>query len=737
MTLRIYGIRHHGPGSAKSLLKALENEPPEILLVEGPAEAETLLRFALDPQLKPPVALLLYAKHNPSQCSFFPMASFSPEWVALRWALQRNIPVQFIDLPQSHGFALEPAEHANADVALDPIGHLGQLAGYPDGERFWEHFIELQHASHEIFEVVLEMMQTLRVQFDEMEHLTLLREAHMRTCIRRAQTAHARVAVVCGAWHAPELIDSRLKGTAKDDRILLKGLPKTPTEATWIPWTLDRLTLRSGYRAGIHAPGWYQHVWNTEPQNLVSHWLIRVAQVLRRRDTDISTAHIIEAVRLTDALTQLSNRPIADLQDITDAAISTLGSGDVTLLKWIEEELTIGHALGEVPTGVPLSPLPKDFAALCKHLRIQPSATHTTQVLDMRQPLDLDRSVFFHRLRLLEIPWGTPQAASQKGTFKEAWELKWEPEYSIFLIEAERYGQTVAQASTGKAHERAKNSGSLAEVSLLLQDALLADLPEATSHILDSLQRLAAQSHDIVSLMQSLPQMAQALRYGNVRQTDVRLLEDTLSGFLTEICIGLSVALVGLGDDAATEMAQAIVAVHQTLTTVQEDAYLALWYATLKQLGISSVHGRIGGTVTRILHDAQQIDPLETETLFGLGLSSPTVQQSAFFAEAFVGDSGWILIHDHNLFAVLDRWLSRLTEAEFLSALPLLRRAFGTFSPAERRKLGEKAQRLPHLDGPASDAERALDASAHERMRRAIRQAERILNVAKETQDGP
>ncbi|MFN8509300.1 MAG: DUF5682 family protein [Deinococcaceae bacterium] len=737
MTLHIYGIRHHGPGSAKSLLKALENEPPEILLVEGPPEAKALLVHALDPQLKPPVAFLVYAKNNPSQCSFFPMASFSPEWVALRWALPRNIPVQFIDLPQSHGFALEPVEHTESDVVLDPIGHLGQLVGYPDGERFWEHCIELQHASHEIFEVVLEMMQTLRAQFGETEHLTLLREAHMRTCIRQAQTAYQRVAVVCGAWHAPELIDSRLKSTAKDDRILLKGLPKTPTEATWIPWTLDRLTLRSGYRAGIHAPGWYQHVWNTSPQDLVNHWLIQVAQVLRKRDIDISTAHIIEAVRLTDALTQLADRPIADLQDITDAAISTLGSGDVTLLKWIEEELTIGHALGEVPTGVPLSPLPKDFAAMCKRLRIQPSATDTTQVLDMRQPLDLERSVFFHRLRLLGIPWGEPQAVSQKGTFKEAWTLKWDPEYSIFLIEAERYGQTVVQASTHKANERAKNSKSLTETSSLLQDALLAQLPEVTSHILNSLQRLAAQSHDIVSLMQSLPHMAQALRYGNVRQTDVGLLKDTLMGFLIEICVGFSVALVGLGDDAAEEMIQAITTTNQALLTLQDKAYLTLWYTTLKQLDIPSVHGGIGGTVTRILHDTQHIDPLETETLFGLGLSNPTVQQAAFFAEAFVGDSGWILIHDHNLFAVLDRWLSHLTEAEFLSALPLLRRSFAMFSPAERRKLGEKAQCLPHLDGPASDAERALDASAHERMRRAIRQAERILSVAKETQDGP
>ncbi len=41
--IRIFGIRHHGPGSAKSLRVALDGFAPDCLLIEGPPEAEPLL----------------------------------------------------------------------------------------------------------------------------------------------------------------------------------------------------------------------------------------------------------------------------------------------------------------------------------------------------------------------------------------------------------------------------------------------------------------------------------------------------------------------------------------------------------------------------------------------------------------------------------------------------------------------------------------------------------------------
>ena len=85
---QIFGIRHHGPGSARSLLNAMNLMKPDIVLVEGPPDANQLLPLLADAQTTPPVALLVYAEEEPSRAAFFPFAEFSPEFQAIRFALQ-------------------------------------------------------------------------------------------------------------------------------------------------------------------------------------------------------------------------------------------------------------------------------------------------------------------------------------------------------------------------------------------------------------------------------------------------------------------------------------------------------------------------------------------------------------------------------------------------------------------------------------------------------------------------
>src|SRR5690242_12714326 len=88
--LHLFGVRHHGPGSAHSLLAALDALDPAIVLVEGPPEADDILRFVGASAMRPPVALLVHGQDDPMLASFYPFAVFSPEWQAIRWAVARN-----------------------------------------------------------------------------------------------------------------------------------------------------------------------------------------------------------------------------------------------------------------------------------------------------------------------------------------------------------------------------------------------------------------------------------------------------------------------------------------------------------------------------------------------------------------------------------------------------------------------------------------------------------------------
>ena len=229
-----FGIRHHGPGCARSLLQALEALRPDCVLVEGPPEADDLVAAVQASGMEPPVALLSYCPEEPQRAVYHPFAMFSPEWQALKWAVAAQVPVRFIDLPLVHDLALEKSEPgtedqpsesadngAEAPSSQDPLHWLAQAAGYADGESWWNHMVEERGDGEQLFAAIAEAMTTLRAEGGERTRPAhearreALREAHMRQCVRAAQKeGFARIAVVCGAWHLGGLM---VATTAKAD----------------------------------------------------------------------------------------------------------------------------------------------------------------------------------------------------------------------------------------------------------------------------------------------------------------------------------------------------------------------------------------------------------------------------------------------------------------------------------------------------------------------------------------
>lgn len=313
----LLGVRHHGPGSARGVRAALEAERPAAVLVEGPAEADALVALAGDPEMRPPVALLAHAVDDPGRAAFWPMAEFSPEWVAIRWALDHGAAVRFVDLPAAHTLAAaDPTwsdgedEVTGSGLRIDPVAELARAAGYEDAERWWEDVVELRGDADPTapFEALAEAMGALRETYGDGGHpRDLVREAYMRLQLRAARKEYGdSVAVVCGAWHVPALTR---RTTVAADKALLKGLPRAKAELTWVPWTHRRLARRSGYGAGIDAPGWYGHLF-AAPDRPVERWMTKVARLLRAEDHPVSPAHVIEAVRLAETLAALRGRPL-------------------------------------------------------------------------------------------------------------------------------------------------------------------------------------------------------------------------------------------------------------------------------------------------------------------------------------------------------------------------------------------------------------------------------------------
>ncbi|WKN29641.1 DUF5682 family protein [Porifericola rhodea] len=691
------GIRHHGPGSARSVQAFLSEQQPDMVLVEGPPEAETLLELATVSEMQPPVALLTYVQDNPQQAVFHPFADFSPEWQAILYSQQHGVAFRFIDLPMVNKLALEPKDESSGyetqteGVAANPIAYLAQLAGFSDAEIWWESTFERYSNDAENFRAIQEAVTALREAFPHTSKTDELREAYMRMCIRKAKKeGYEKIAVVCGAWHVPALTEMPAQ---KLDQQLLKGLVKVKVNSTWIPWTYSRLTFESGYGAGINSPGWYNHLWHT-PSNITESWLSKVAREFRKAGLDISVSHVIEGVRLSNMLASMRNLPQAGLAELNEAIVAIFCFGDEQLLDIVQRELIVSHRIGQVPTDAPAVPLQHDLQKLQKKLRLPATDEDKVYTLDLRKPNDLERSKLLHRLQLLDIQWGREEYVSTKGTFKEQWRVQWQPEMMVHLIEMGVWGNTVAHAASAYLSDHMSRAGSLSDLSESLRKAVPADLPDAIRQLMKQISEVAALSGDVPELMKSVGPLAQLSRYGNVRQSDLSLLAEIVESMISRICIGLPNASSSLDDDAAEDLYHHIGTVHESIQLLQFKEQEKDWQKTLNYLvDGSQVNPLIAGKACRLLHDTQYYHEDELSRKFSLALSpAQEARFSAAWLEGFLKGSGTILLLDEVLWQVVDTWLNELEGDIFIEVLPLLRRNFSSFTTSERRKLGEKAK---------------------------------------------
>ncbi len=688
-------------------MEALKSIKPDAVLLEMPSDVRDALEMVQHKKMKPPVALLIYNPDNPAAASFYPFAEFSPEWQAVSYCLKNGIHLRCFDLPKENWLALEKTSQVgnsgeetnpeDLEIRHDPLGYIGRLAGYADGERWWEEVVEKQGGQEHAFQAILELMTALRSELSLPEsYETELREAKMRQTIRETiEDKYHNIAIVCGAWHTPAL--TSYPDSAKDDEKYLKKLKKVPVNYTWIPWTYERLATSSGYGAGVVSPAWYEMLFKNKREKVLNLWMTRAAVLLRQQQMDASSAHIIEAVRLANTLAVIREQSIPGLQDMMEAAVSIFGGGYPEPVQVIEKELIVGTKMGAVPNELKNSPLRNDLEQQLKKMKMMkfwgvPGKSELE--LDVREEKGLEKSRFLHRMELLGIRWAEKKkyaAQNSRLGSKETWVLKWKPEMEMAIIEAGIWGNTLYDAVFNSVSNKIHSSADLSELTKLLKNTLKAGLPKLNGVLLKKIKNLATQSRDIFSLMEVLPDLVVILRYSatDIYKTDSDTVRELLDEIIPRICISLPVLCSSLDAEAANDIWGRIKKVHEAIILFNVPEFTALWFEMLSKITeFEGIDGKIVGGVVRILNDFGSIPFEKTRNFLSGALSlGMDTQYSMRWLDGFLMESVTILLYNPDILSMIDMWLNELKENLFMEYVAIMRKVFSRFSVPERQKI--------------------------------------------------
>lgn len=709
-----FGVRHLSPAAAYHLRRALDTARPSVVLIEGPSDLNDQMQWLWHRDTQFPVAIMAYTNTPPVRSILYPFAIYSPEVQAILWAHEHGVPCRFMDLPSGVFLAFDQAEPSSPDEnrtdnpnetnTTEAVYHqLERLTG-ESHDAFWERHFE---QTEDYRAACHAFGRELRVSTADNPHRraeNTVREAFMKREIQKqidSGIPGEKIFCVCGAYHVEGLKD-RAPITDEDQ----KRLPCISSSATLMPYSYYRLSTRSGYGAGNQAPAYFELLWDSlNGQGLsstASTYLVKLAAAHRAAGNIVSSAEVIEALRLAETLCSLRGSQFPCLQDLKDAAITTMGHGNYSELSLAFAEVEIGKTIGYLPEGVSRTSVQEDFYRQLKLLKLEKFRAHETQQLDLdlREKLtvkskdaaflDLHRSFFLHRLHVLGVHFAEPRVSRQdRANWGEYWDLGWTPEIEIEVVEASLLGDTVESAADFSLRERAENAATIDEAAGVFQDAFLCGMPAAAAHALRALQGLSVDTAALSAVAATAEQLSLVVRYGDLRQFDSAPVIPLLEQLFLRACLTLEDSC-NCDAKAAGEVTQAIDRIN-TLQLNHDFLDESKWLSLLETISDrDDLNTKCSGFAMAVLLErgAAGEELLQREVARRLSPGVPADLGAGWF-EGLAGKNRYALITRLSLWRQLNEYLNELDDTEFRRALVFLRRAFADFSPGEKSDIAE------------------------------------------------
>ena len=743
-----YPVRHHSPVCAWHLERAMERYQPELVLVEGPENANDLISILASPETRAPVALYYAYRDDAgilraaepsgdelppdSYACYYPFLDQSPELAALRLAERMGIPARFMDLSYGEILAATQAgaglrkEEAAASYANDSYlapellwKRVCEKTGTRDFEEFWERYYESRGFSLSTEEFVRQMNAWCLLARENTPRLEmeadgcLVRESHMARRIQEARQSYGRILVVGGGFHLWGLLHPEKE---PGDRPQIPRDSQTVYPVRYSEPAADAL---SGYASGMPAPAFYRKLWKrlheegTDPtdawSSVVLDTIVRCGRRLREKGEIISAYDEQCALQQARGLAVLRSKEAPGLYELQDCVLSAFVKGEANLAGCeplrLLREINTGNRVGSLCRSDLVPPLVQDFARQCKKYRLrQDSADRQEVTLEIfSKTRHRAESRFLHQSMFLDSGYAKRDkgpdllGGTGRNLIREHWVCQWSAGVETALVEHAVWGSTVAEASAQLLRRRLTETVRAVDGARLLAQGFLMGLGDTADAMANRLEELLLTDGDFSSLCDACGAInaldAWQEQYGEKGSYDYPSLLRRCFARILQMLPSMS-AIDDRGVEAIQENCQLLYEV--TARPPFADLRGAFLETLEELIAQDPIHPALHGAALGLLYGgAPEKKDLAVQVAAGYlrGTHDQKLRAAAFLQGLFRTARDLLLVDDVQL-AAIDALLCELEDEEFVALLPQLRLAFSYFTPTETNRLGRQAADL-------------------------------------------
>lgn len=720
-----YPVRHHSPACSFHLKNVMEIYNPDLVLIEGASDADSLIPYLASDETIPPVCIYysyddkkgLVNENKEKYRAYYPFLEYSPEFLAIKQAYENKTDVHFIDIPYSSMLVNGQNKKLKFDFGQDDYENeynytqtIAENCGCRSFSEFWESRFEtsvMYKNTKEFVKSVTALGFYMRNcgHKDEQEIIiNAQREKYMHDNIEKYRESYNKILVVAGAYHIAGLISPETK---------LKKLknPDLSAKSLYLmPYTFMEMDSKSGYGAGIPFPAFYQKIWEklTDKKydkfnaydNTVLEYIVKTARYTRTKQP-VSVPDEINAFSMAKSLAMLRDKSSAGVYELIDGVRSTFVKGDINTetvfeLDFLFRQLT-GTATGKISSDIDIiPPVVQDFHRLCRKFRIKTNTIAYQDIIleTVKKQAHYEKSCFLHKMKFLNTEFCRMISGADlvngrdRNLIREQWRCRYGSNVETALTDLSVYGDTVSQICTTIINKQFSDGLMSSQLGKLLVQAYVMGMNEICEDNESKIKIVISSDSDFISICSFISRIKSLLvmdklRNGNISQSIMEYLEYAYSK--SSLLIEKN---KNCDDDKTDDICKGIKLLYSISLEYPAECDSGILADELEKIYADlECNSCIYGVCSAVLFKTGRISPDEYKDTVNSYLETADGDESAMFLSGIFMAGRDIVFTDKRLLAQIDRIISLMDNETFIKILPNLRYAFTNFTPAETERI--------------------------------------------------